>query len=88
VVVRSVGWSGAVEVASLRDLATLATIHPVRLGNAIGWVAYTPDGLWDASPGAERYVGVFRKGKAVTAEGRDARRQPETIQSRLKVVVR
>ena len=74
--------------ATSPDLATLLTIHPVMVGDAIGWVAHTPDGLWDASRGAERFVEVFQNGTVVKVPARESRRQPKTIQARLKDVGR
>jgi len=44
---------------SVADLKKVLTVSPVPAGKDLGWVVHTPDGLWDASKGAERYVAVF-----------------------------
>jgi hypothetical protein len=84
---RPLAWQGAVEVVDLADLKTALTVYPVAVGKEIGWVAYTPDGLWDASPGAERYLAVFGpEGRLADAGARDAHRDPAALRARLRAL--
>jgi hypothetical protein len=68
----------------LANLEVVATIRGVPVNGAIGWIAFTPDGLWDASPGADRVVEVFRDGVAGDADAKAARHDPAAIRARLK----
>jgi hypothetical protein len=77
--VRPTGWGPVLEIVDLRDLRVVLTIHHVPLGKNFGWIAFTPDGWWDASAGTERYVVVFHKGEAV----QESRRNSDMIRQRL-----
>ena len=45
------------EVASGRLLATMVTFSESRPGSAADdWLAYTPDGFYEGSPGIDRYL--------------------------------
>jgi len=81
---RPLAWQGAVELVDLVDLKTILTVYPVPSGKDLGWVAHTPDGLWDASPGAERYVAVVGPEGFADERTRNARRDQATIQARLR----
>jgi hypothetical protein len=80
---RPTGWTAALEVVDLRDARVMLTIHNVPVGKSLGFIAFTPDGWWDASPGAERHVAVFEKGVDVGEEARNKRRNAKLIQERL-----
>jgi hypothetical protein len=80
---RPTGWVPTLELVDLRDARVLLTIHNVPIGKDLGFIAFTPDGWWDATPGAERHVAVFDKGARVSDEARDARRNAKIIQERL-----
>jgi hypothetical protein len=82
--VRPLAWRGAVEVVSLAEGKVTLTVHPVVVGKEVGWVAFTPDALWDASPGAERHVAVVGPRGLADARARDARRDPAAIRARLR----
>jgi hypothetical protein len=84
--VRSAGWAGVVDLVDLRTLKTVVTIQPVPVVDRLGWVAYTPDGLWDASAGAERLVKVFRGDQRASPLATGSRRDGATIRARLKAV--
>jgi hypothetical protein len=75
-----------VELVDLANARVALTVYPLVVGKDIGWVAYTPDGLWDASPGAERYVAVVGPKGLAEARARDARRDPATIRARLRAL--
>jgi hypothetical protein len=81
---RPLAWQGAAELVSLKDLKTVLTVYPVPIGKEIGWVACTPDGLWDASAGAEGFVAVFGPQGPADARARDARRDPAAIRARVR----
>jgi hypothetical protein len=84
VLVRSVVDSATVEIVKLANLEVVATIRGVPVNGAIGWIAFTPDGLWDASPGAEGVVEVFRDGVTGDAEAKASRHDAAEIRARLK----
>jgi hypothetical protein len=87
--VRSLGWASAAELVNLRTLKTVVTIHPVPVADKqLGWIAFTPDGLWDASTGAERFVEVFQGDKLSGPRAKAARRQGVSIRERIKAVLR
>ncbi len=82
--IRPLAWQGAAELVSLADLKTVLTIYPMAAGKELGWVAYTPDGLWDASPGGERHITVVGPKGFADDRARDARRDPAAIRERLR----
>jgi hypothetical protein len=84
--VRPLAWRGAVELVKLADAKVALTVHPLAGGKDIGWVAFTPDGRWDASPGAERYVAVVGARGLADGRARDARRDPASIRARLRAL--
>ncbi|HKE84460.1 MAG TPA: WD40 repeat domain-containing protein [Vicinamibacterales bacterium] len=47
--------------------ATLSVLPIQEGGAAADWVAFTPDGYWDGSPGAERYLNWRVDGRATQA---------------------
>lgn len=47
--------------------ATFAILDIPTDGTAGEWVAFTPDGYWHGSPGAERYLNWFIDGRATSA---------------------
>jgi hypothetical protein len=77
------GWTASVEVVDLRDNQVKLTFHNVPVGKDLGLVVFTPDGWWDASPGAEVHVAVFQKRARLTTEARDERRNAKLIRERL-----
>jgi hypothetical protein len=81
--VRSLQWAGAIELVSPKNLETVATIHPVVVGRGLGWVAFTPDGYWDASPGAEGFAEVFRGTELADSQARSTRHDRAKIRERL-----
>ncbi len=58
--VRPAAYRSDVDFVDIETMETLFTLHPLPGAEGAGWVAATPDGFWDASPGAEKYVMVFR----------------------------
>ena len=67
------------DLIDLDTLKTTLTLRLVTVEDAIGWVAYTPDGYWDASPGAEQYIAVYRGLDALDAKAVQLRRQPQRV---------
>lgn len=85
---RPAGWTAALEVVNLRDSSVVLTIHNVPTDMGLGFIAFTPDGLWDATPGAERHVAVLHKGMRIDEKARDKRRNAKVIQERLAALWR
>jgi len=88
VLLRSIGYAGAMEAL---DLSTTRpelklTIYPAwsRSRAEVGWIAVTPDGLWDSSPGVEEYVHAYRGSRRLPVAERDAQRDGEEIARRLR----
>src|ERR671936_167293 len=53
----SYGTTNAWEVATGRHLVTLFTFPAARTGADLDdWLAYSPEGFYDGSPGVERYL--------------------------------
>jgi hypothetical protein len=81
--VRNTGYAGTIEQLALPDLDPILRIRCVPIGeDELGWVAWTPDGRWDASPGAEQFVYVLQGLDTVAADV-EARRSPETIRRQI-----
>jgi hypothetical protein len=72
-----------VELIDARMLEPIARIHIVKLAEGWGWIVYTADGYWDSSPGAERYVVVFKNGKLAPPVETRSRRIKSLLKSRL-----
>jgi hypothetical protein len=91
------GGRGVVANLGLRqgfDLLNLATNRPViRIqlvstdGLSFGWVATTPDGLWDSSPGVEGLIATVRGSHVGDRANDAARHQPGTIRKRIAAVL-
>jgi hypothetical protein len=62
--------TSAVELIDAATLRAAATVHVLKLGDGFGWVVHTPDGYWDAGPGADHYVAVYRDGRPAEAPSR------------------
>ncbi|MBI3946671.1 MAG: WD40 repeat domain-containing protein [Armatimonadetes bacterium] len=73
------------EPHSGRLLATLLVLPPEREGEASDdWIAFTPEGYYHGSPGAERFVRWQVGADCLPAEAyRDAFRQPEQVRRAL-----
>lgn len=85
VVLRSLGMRGEVDLLDADTAQVLACIHTVPAAkDTIGFILHTPDGLWDATPGAERHVMLFDNGRVLNEEERNARRDPEAIAERIR----
>ncbi|MFO0966227.1 MAG: hypothetical protein U0793_11675 [Gemmataceae bacterium] len=82
-ILRPTGWTAALEFVDLRDGRVVLTIHNVPVDKGLGFIAYTPDGWWDATPGAERHVAVFDKGVRRDEKARNERRNAKMIEERL-----
>jgi WD40 repeat protein len=81
----SYGTTNAWEVATGKHLVTLFAFAEMKNGMmADDWIAYAPDGYYDASPGGERYLG-WRVGDELQTAGalRDRLHRPERIQAAL-----
>jgi hypothetical protein len=76
---------GVIEVHALPSLEPVVRVRviPLNANNDLGWVAWTPDGWWDASPGAEQFVTAFRGLTALDAAGVAQRRNAELIRTRI-----
>lgn len=72
-----------IEIFDAQTFDTIAWIHVIRLDPSFEWIVYTPDGHWDASPGAEKFVLATRNGSVVTPAELQSRRVPSLLQSRL-----
>ncbi len=72
-----------VELLDSQTLHTIAWVHMIHLEQSVGWIAYTPDGHWDASPEAEKFVLTTKNGTLTTSDERQTRRTPLLLQSRL-----
>ncbi|HYT93442.1 MAG TPA: hypothetical protein VEL76_32290 [Gemmataceae bacterium] len=81
--VRPTGWIPALEVVDLRDNRVALTLHSVPGGKHLGFIAYTADGWWDCTPGAERHVAVFHKGVQLEDAARNERRSAAKVAERL-----
>jgi hypothetical protein len=87
VILRSLGMKGEVDFFDADAARPVLHLHAVTAGEGqVGYVAYTPDGFWDASPGAARRVTLFEDGTLLPEEARDRRRAPETISKRLQAL--
>jgi hypothetical protein len=80
---RPTGWMQTLELVDLRAEKLTLTLHIVPVAKGLGWIAFTPDGWWDASPGAERHVAAFEEGVLLDEKNRDARRDSDTLRKRL-----
>lgn len=84
VVVRNTGHAGTVELLAASDLRPLMRIQVVPVGERdLGWIAWTPDGLWDASDGAEAFVQCIEGMRPVPRAQCDAARSSAEIRRRL-----
>ena len=82
--IREFGIRGIVEMIDIRNFETLLYLQAVTLGpDRWGWIAWTPDGFFDASPGAEEMVEVFVGLTPASADFKDRRRNPSRIQARI-----
>ncbi len=84
--VRRKGQGAEMELIDLRTLDTVATVYFVPVESEVGWIAATPDGFWDASPGAERFVEIYSGHRNLAGEKR-ARRKPQRIKDRIASVI-
>jgi hypothetical protein len=74
--------TAAVELLDARTLEPVASVHVLKLPEDFGWVVHTPDGHWDASPGAEKYLAVFHNGRAVRPAEARSRRVDSLLRTR------
>ena len=91
------GGRGVVANLGLRqgfDLLDLASNRPVvRIqlvspdGLSYGWVATTPDGLWDGSPGAERLVAMVRGSLVGDKATKALHHQADAIRERIAAIL-
>ncbi|MDK1032134.1 MAG: hypothetical protein QGD94_09020, partial [Planctomycetia bacterium] len=84
IIVCSMGYPHLADFVEARTGKVLFTLHPLPVGDAFGWVATTPDGFWDGSAGAEKYIAVFRGREFAGEAGLTARRRPGLVRERLK----
>jgi hypothetical protein len=88
ILVHPIGFSGAVEVLDLAGVTPrpVLTIYPAwrQPGDSLGWIAVTPDGLWDSSPGVEEYVHAYRGSRRLPVAERNAQRDGDEIARRLR----
>lgn len=89
------GYAGQFQILTLPDLKAVVNIRTVPLGNdspgrtawaadgRLGWIAWTPEGFWDASPGAEQFVAAVRGTDVLLREETDNRRSPQQLRNRI-----
>ncbi|MEW4562688.1 hypothetical protein AB1K70_09190 [Bremerella sp. JC770] len=82
VIARKTGTS-EIELLDGQSFDTIAWVHVIRWNQGFAWIAYTPDGYWDASPGAEKFVLVTRDGVVTSPMERQSRRVPDLVKTRL-----
>ncbi|PQO26075.1 hypothetical protein C5Y96_21740 [Blastopirellula marina] len=75
--------AGEIELRDAQTFDTIAWVHVLQQAQNYEWIVYTPDGYWDASPGAEKFVLVTRNGSAVTPADLQSRRAAALLKSRL-----
>jgi WD40 repeat protein len=77
------GTTNAWEVATGRHLVTLFAFPPTRKGAAgDDWLAYHPEGFYDGSPGAERYL-AWRVGDELKTSLGPELRRPDQVAAAL-----
>ncbi|WDI42615.1 hypothetical protein [Bremerella sp. P1] len=82
VIARSTGTS-EIELLDAQTFAPFAWVHVIRLEKGFGWIAYTPDGYWDASPGVEKFVLVTKNGSVAQPAEVQSRRVLSLLQTRM-----
>jgi hypothetical protein len=85
--IRRVQHAAEIELIDVRTLAPIAKVHPIPVDGKLGWIISTSDGYWDASPGAEKYLGVYNGLRRLTPEEIAKRRNSAEIQSRISDVI-
>jgi len=84
VLMRPTGLLAEVELIDLSSMNTVCTVHPVPGEGEFGWIVTTPDGFWDASADAARFVEVFRGMEEASDDDRLSRRVEGLLGRRLK----
>ena len=71
-----------------QDLSIIATVHPIQVNEELGWIVYSDDGWWDASPGAEKFVRLLRGTQSLREYEVTARRKKGLLESLLRQTIR
>lgn len=81
VIVVSRPHANGYDLIDLKTMQTILTLNIVTAEDTIGWVAHTPDGWWDASPGAETFITLYQGLDPLTAQAQKQRHRPDKIKA-------
>lgn len=73
------------DVATNRPVVRIQIVSPD--GVSYGWIATTPDGLWDGSPGAEALVAVVRGARVGDEAAKALQHRPDAIRGRIAAIL-